>query len=125
MERYNRMIVFFLWILNFLFVYMGYVGISKIERYNHPPFHSSDSMLTIFYNFYVIPDEIVIFWHSTPGHWIIWSGCIILPLVAAYILFAKEKVLVGLITLLLSITPFGIVGFLIWLHAFIDLPHDW
>ena len=124
MERYNRMIVFFLWILNILFVYMGYVGIAKMQRYGDLPFHSG-SMMTMVYIFYVIPDRVILFWHSTIGHILIWLGCILLPLFAGYILFYKEKLYLGLSILFLSIIPFGIVGFLIWLHAFIDLPHDW
>ncbi len=53
---------------------------------------------------------------------IIWS---IFPTAAAYILLIEEKLYIGLSMLLLSIILFGVVGFLIWLHAFCDLPHDW
>jgi len=103
---------------------MGYVGIAKMVRQDAIPFHQGYSMMTMIYIFYVIPDRLLLFWHSGIGHVVIWSGCIILP-IASYFLFAREKFLSGLSTLLLSLIPFGIVDFLIWLHAFIDLPHEW
>ncbi|MBN1973639.1 MAG: hypothetical protein JW787_08365 [Sedimentisphaerales bacterium] len=124
MGRYGKICIVFLWILNIIFVNMGYVGIAKIERQHFPPFNEGYGMMHIFYSFHVVPDRVILFWHSAIGHAVIWAGCIILPIIA-YILFSREKFLAGLSTLLLSIIPFGIVGFLIWLHAFIDLPHDW
>jgi hypothetical protein len=123
MGRHGKICIVFLWFLNILFVYMGYAGIAKMERLYYPPFNQGHGMMHIIYVFYVIPDRFIVFWHSCIGHLVIWSGCIILP-ITAYILFTKEKLIAGLSTLLLSIIPFGIVGFLIWLHAFIDLPHD-
>ena len=124
MGRHGKICIIFLWFLNILFVVMGYAGIAKMVRQNAPPFHQHQGLMTIIYAFYVVPDRFILFWNSTLGHVVIWSGCTILPL-TAYILITKEKILAGLSTLLLSIIPFGIVGFLIWLHAFIDLPHDW
>ncbi len=123
MGSYSKICIVFLWILNILFVSMGYVGIAKMVRQDAIPFHQGHSMLTMIYIFYVIPNWLLLFWNSGIGHVVIWSGCIILPVIS-YILFNKEKFLAGFSTLLLSIIPFGIVGFCIWLHAFIDLPHD-
>ena len=125
MERKSWIIMAFLWCLNIIFVVMGYAGIAKMVRQSAPPFHQHQGMMHIFYAFYVVPDRFIIFWHSPLGHLVIWSGCLILPLLAGYILFYKEKLYSGLLVLILSVIPFGVVGFLIWLHAFIDLPHDW
>ncbi len=123
MGSYGKICIIFLWILNILFVSMGYVGIAKMVRQDAIPFHQGPSMLTMIYIFYVIPDRLLLFWNSGLGHVVVWSGCILLP-VTGYFLFTREKFLAGFLTLLLSIVPFGIVGFLIWLHTFVDLPHD-
>ncbi len=121
MERSGRVILILLFFLNILFVFMGYVGISKLERYKSPPFH--ESMITVIFAAYYVPDKVVLFWHSKPGSTIIWLSCILLPAAAAYLLLFKQKIVAGILILLLSILPFGVVGFLIWLHAFIDLPY--
>ncbi len=123
MQRYGKMFIIFLFFLNILFVFMGYVGISKLERYKSPPFNQS--MMTVVFAAKFVPDEIILFWHSKPGKFIIWPCSILLPLVAAYFLLVKQKITISLSVLLLSIIPFGVVGFLIWLHAFVDLPHEW
>ncbi len=122
MERNGKIFIAFIWFLNILFVYMGYAGIAKMVRQYAPPFHQN-GMMHMIYIFYVIPTKIIVFWHSGIGQAVIWSGCILLP-IAAYILIKREKLLAGLSTLIISVIPFGLVGFLIWLHAFIDLPHD-
>jgi hypothetical protein len=124
MGRYGRMILVFLFVLNILFVYMGYAGIAKIERYGEPPFHGS-SMMTVVYNAHFIPNDVILFWYSGWGKLVIWSGSILLPVAAVYVLLVKEKLLAGLLILSLSVIPFGVVGFFIWLHAFCDLPHEW
>jgi len=82
-------------------------------------------MMTIVYAAHFVPNSVILFWHSMLGHVIVWSGGILLPLAAAYLLLIKEKLCAGLSILFLSIIPSGFVGFLIWLHAFCDLPHDW
>ena len=79
MGRHGKICIVFLWILNILFVTMGYVGIAKMVRQHAPPFHESHGMMHIFYAFFVVPDRVIIFWHSAIGQMVIWSGCIILP----------------------------------------------
>ena len=122
MESRAKIGIGFVWFLNILFVYMGYAGIAKMVRQNALPFHQQ-GMVHMIYIFYVIPDKLIILWHSGIGQISVWSGCLFLP-VAAYILINREKFFAGIVTLILSVIPFGLVGFLIWLHAFIDLPHD-
>ena len=122
MESKGKIGIGFVWFLNILFVYMGYTGIAKMVRQHAPPFQQH-SMMHMIYIFCVIPDKLILFWHSGIGQIVVWSGCIFLP-IAAYILINREKLLAGLVTLILSVILFGLIGFLIWLHAFIDLPHD-
>jgi len=120
-----KMVVTFLFFINILAVCMGYVGIGKLQRYQHPPFHDHRSLWTVVYTAKYVPDEIVVFWHSTLGTCLVWAGSTLLPLAAAYLIFMREKLWAGAILLLMSFVPFGLVGFLIWLHAFCDLPHEW
>jgi len=122
MESKGKIGILFIWFLNILFVYMGYAGIAKMVRQQAPPFHQH-GMAHMIYIFFVIPSKVILFWNSYLGHVAIWSGCILLPILA-YILISREKLLTGLFTLIVSVIPFGLVGFLIWFHAFIDLPHD-
>jgi hypothetical protein len=125
MRTSAKMIVAFLFFINILAVCMGYAGINKLQRYQHPPFHNHRGLWTVVYAAKHVPDEIVVFWHSTLGTCLVWGGSILLPLAAAYLIFVREKLWTGAILLLMSLVPFGLVGFLIWLHAFCDLPHEW
>lgn len=125
MRTSAKMVVAFLFFINILAVCMGYAGISKLQRYHHPPFHDHHGLWTVVYAAKYVPDEIVVFWHSTLGTCLVWAGSILLPLAAVYLIFVREKLRTGVILLLTSFIPFGLVGFLIWLHAFCDLPHEW
>ena len=122
MERYGRIVLIFLYFLNIIFVMMGYIGISKIERCEYPPFNKS--LMTVVNAAKYVPNYVISFWHSTPGSLLIWLGCLLLPIAAAYVLLYKQKIIDGILLLLLSIIPFGVVGFFIWLHAVIDIPHE-
>ena len=119
------MIIAFFAFLNILAVCMGYAGIDKLQRYESPPFHNNNGLITAFYIAPYVPDRIVLFWHSTPGAYLVWAGSIIIPLAASYLIFANNKMWTGIILLFTSLVLFGLTGFLIWLHAFCDLPHDW
>ncbi len=118
-----KAVIAFLFFLNVLAVCMGYVGIDKLERYHAPPFHN-DGMYTIAYLAKHVSDGTVLFWHSRPGSLLIWAGTILLPLIAIVVIFCKERPFIGIALLFLSFLPFGFTGFLIWLHAYLDLPHD-
>jgi hypothetical protein len=121
-----KAVIAFLFFLNILAVCMGYVGIDKLERYHAHPFDIHDgSMHTFIYAAYFIPGRTILFWHSRWGALLIWAGTILLPLLAAAVVFYKERPLLGTALLFLSFLPFGFTGFLIWLHAYLDLPHDW
>jgi hypothetical protein len=117
MERYGRIFIIFLFFINILFVFMGYAGISKLERDNSPPFNKG--LVTAVCDFDHIPNNVILFWHSTPGTVIVWSCCILLPF-GAYVLLYQQKLAAGILLLLLSIIPFGVVGLFIWLHAALD-----
>jgi hypothetical protein len=119
----GKMVVTFLFFLNILAVCMGYAGIDKLQRYHHPPFH--DGLWTVVYTAKYVPDQIVLFWHSTLGTCLVWAGSIVLSLMAAYLIFGRGKLWTGVTLLLVSFVSFGLTGFLIWLHAFCDLPHEW
>jgi hypothetical protein len=119
-----KAVVAFLFFLDVLAVCMGYVGIDKLERYHAGPFHG-DGMQTVWYLANYIPDGTILFWHSHWGSVLIWAGTIFLPLISIAVIFFKERPLVGTALLFLSFLPFGFIGFLIWLHAYLDLPHDW
>ncbi|MBA7618767.1 hypothetical protein ES703_26099 [subsurface metagenome] len=123
MGRSGKMVVIFLFILNFLAVCMGYVGIDKLERYHYPPFNQG--LFNVVCGAKYVPDGIVMFWQSRFGACVVWAGSIVFPIAAAYLLFGKEKLWTGITLLLLSFLPFGFTGFLIWIHAFCDLPHEW
>ena len=118
----GKIVVMFLFFLNILAVYMGYAGIDKLQRYNYPPFNNS-SLYTAVYTAKYVPDQIVIFWHSSLGTCLIWIGSIVLPLTASYLIFVTRNMWAGIILLLMSFAMFGLTGFLIWIHAFCDLPH--
>jgi hypothetical protein len=118
----GKIVVIFLFFLNVLAVYMGYAGINKLQRYEYPPFNNS-SLSTIIYRAKYVPDQIIIFWHSSLGTYLVFAGSIVLPLAASYLIFATRKMWTGIILLLISFALFGLTGFLIWIHAFCDLPH--
>jgi len=118
----GKIVVMFLFFLNILAVYMGYAGIDKLQRYGHPPFHDG-GLFTVVYSAKYVPDQIVMYWHSTLGTYLVWVGSIVLPLAASYLIFATRKMWTGIILLLISFALFGLTGFLIWIHAFCDLPH--
>ena len=118
----SKIIIIFLFFLNIIAVFMGYAGIDKIHRLRYPPFHSG-SLYTLMYSFKCVPDPVILFWYSTLGTYMVWIGAIVLPLVAAYLIFYEMKIWTGLILMLVSLLLFGFTGFMIWFHAFIDLPH--
>jgi hypothetical protein len=118
----GKIVVIFLFFLNIIAVCMGYAGINKLQRYEYPPFHDG-GLYTVVYMAKYVPDQIVIFWHSTLGTCLVWVGSIVLPLVASYLIFATRKMWTGIILLLMSFALFGLTGLLIWIHAFCDLPH--
>jgi len=121
-----KAVIAFLFFLNVVAVCMGYVGIDKLERYGHGPFHGHDgAMHTFFYMFSPVSDRTILFWHSYWGSLLIWAGAISLPLLAIAILFRWERPFLGMVLLFLAFLPFGFTGFLIWLHAYVDLPHAW
>jgi hypothetical protein len=121
-----KAVVMSLFCANVFAVCLGFMGIGKLERHHAYPFNVHDGgMQTFCYSAYYIQGRTVLFWHSPWGALLVWAGTIILPLIAAVVIFGKERPLIGTALLLLSFVPFGITGFLIWLHAFIDLPHDW
>ena len=121
----GKMIIAFFAFLNIVAVCMGYAGIDKLQRYESPPFHNRNGLVTAFYIAPYVPDRIVLFWHSTPGAYLVWAGSIVIPLAASYLIFADNKMWTGIILLFTSFVLFGLTGFLIWLHAFCDLPHEW
>ena len=112
----GKIVVIFLFFLNLLAVYMGYAGIDKLQRYHCPPFNDS-SLYTVIYTAKYVPDQIVIFWHSSLGTYLVFAGSIVLPLVASYLIFATRKMWTGIILLLMSFALFGLTGFLIWIHC--------
>ena len=118
-----KAVIAFLFFLNVLAVCMGYIAIAKLERYHAPPFN--DGLYTVFYLFDHVSDATVLFWHSPVGVVLIWAGTLLLPLVAVAVIFYKERPLIGTALLFLFFLPFGVTGFLIWLHAYLDLPHAW
>jgi hypothetical protein len=118
----SKIIIIFLFFLNILAVFMGYAGIDKLQRYEHPPFHTS-SLYTVVSTAHFVPNQIVMFWHSTIGTCLVFAGSIVLPLVASYLIFVTTKIWTGIILMLMSFVLFGLTGLLIWLHAFCDLPH--
>jgi len=118
-----KAVIAFLFFLNLVAVCMGYVGIDKLERYEADPFHVG--MHAFFYTFSPVSDRTILFWHSYWGSVLIWGGTILLPLLAIAILFRWERPFLGIVLLFLAFLPFGVTGFLIWLHAYLDLPHAW
>ncbi|MGE5297186.1 MAG: hypothetical protein ACM3VT_20370 [Solirubrobacterales bacterium] len=52
-------------------------------------------------------------------------GTVLLPLIAALVLFRKERLFAGGGPALAVFFPFGATGFLIWFQAYIYLPHEW
>ena len=70
-----------------------------------------------------VSDRTILFWHSYVGALLIWAGAILPPLMAVAILFRREKPFLGLLLLFLTFLPFGVFGFLLWLDAYLDLPH--
>jgi hypothetical protein len=122
MRTSGKVVVAFLFCINFIAVCMGYIGIDKIERYEYPPFAAG--LTTMIFDADFVPYGVVLFWHSLPGMLTIWSATIFLPLLTAYIIFIKDKILLGVALLFTSLFALGVTGFLIWLHAFVDLPHE-
>jgi hypothetical protein len=116
-----KAVMAFLFFLNIVGVCMGYVGIDKLERYGADPFY--EGMHLFLYLFSPVSDRTILFWHSYWGSVLVWAGAILLPLLAIAILFRWERPLLGIVLLFLAFLPFGFTGFLIWLHAYIDLPH--
>ncbi len=117
-------VITFLFFLNILAVCMGYIGIAKLERYNADPFYD-EGLHTFVYAAKYVSDDTILFWHSRWGSSLICAGTILLPLAAVFLIFRKERFFTGTILLLLSFLPFGVTGFLIWFHAYVDLPHEW
>lgn len=122
-----KAVIAFLFFLNVLAVCMGYGGIDKFERYDAAPFHQHDGMAmhTTISLAGFVSGRTMLFWHSYWGSLLIWAGTIALPLIGVVVIFYKERPVIGTALLFLSFLPLGITGFLIWLHAFLDLPHDW
>jgi hypothetical protein len=119
-----KLVVAFLFFLNVLAVCMGYVGIAKLERYNADPFYN-EGLHTFAYAAKFVSDGTILFWHSWWGGALIWAGTLILPLIAAVLIFSRERLLTGTALLMLSFLVSGVTGFLIWFHAYVDLPHEW
>jgi hypothetical protein len=120
-----KTVIAFLFFVNILGVCLGYVGIDKLERYQAGPFYDGVTMHTTFYLFRPVSDRTMLFWHSHWGSVLTWAGTILLPLIAVAILFRWERPFLGTALLVLAFLPFGFTGFLIWLHAYVDLPHAW
>jgi len=113
-----RALLAFLFVLNLLAVGMGYIAIAKFERF-HVNLSQGQYLL---YPLPHVPGGTVLFWHDHPIA--IFAGAILVPCVALWVLFGRDRPIIGTMLLFLSFAPFGLVGFFMWFTAFISFPHD-
>jgi len=109
--------LFFAFLVLFMLVstLLGYDGIARLRREGRPPFATG-----LYTSFGGIPgpsDGLVLFVDSTHGRIIVWSWALAIPVLSGFLVFQRQRLILGGSLLFANGVLFGWIGLQLFLHA--------
>ena len=108
----------FLTVFILISTFLGYRGIERLRRTEHPPFNTG-----LFTDISLIPhpsDRVILLLDSSTARVLVWTLVLALPTVCGIFAFRMERWILSYVILIMSSAVFGLFGFSIWLHALFD-----
>jgi hypothetical protein len=105
-------------VFDFLGVLLGYEGIARLRRFHWPPF--LEGLYTILMAFWPPPNWLILAWDSSWGRMVMWSGCLVFPVVAFVLSIGRERHFAAAALMLAWTAASGIIGLWIWFDAVLN-----
>src|SRR5258708_14062127 len=90
-KGFFAMLVIFL----LLSVILGYTGIERLQRHNHPPFFIIEGLFHEWGSIQLPSDGLLLFLNSTGGRWLLWTSVLVIPIACGILGFRLNRGLWG------------------------------
>lgn len=111
----TKLFLAFLALFDIAGVALGYEGISRLRQFQFPPFFPGLGVFIV--PLPVPPNWLVLFWDSICGHIILWSGCLLVPIVAIRVTYGNQRYWSGFAIMSVWTLGSGVIGVWFWFHA--------